>query len=152
MRCVLPPLAALCLAFAPAPRPARKAEVDLLEKLQGNWAVLSVQRVEGGRRVVSRPRERVSIVNGRQWVRVLRGVAVEWTTEVPPYGLVLDARKSPARLEVTRVGVPVRRGVIRLDKDTLKFCYATGPDAPVPSGFDRLREGQELMTLRRLRP
>ena len=71
----------------------------------------------------------------------------------PDCELTLDVGNTPVRLEVARTGMPTMRGIVRLEKDILTFCYVTNPDSPVPVGFEKLSEGQVLLTLQsRSRP
>ena len=149
MRRLMPLLIVLCLGFAPAPVPRPPTKVDgkaFLTKLQGEWMVVSLEHFEGGEKIVSRPRSRVR-VKGRQWTDLIPGVVVKWTTVAPDGELTLDAGNTPVRLEVARQGMPTMRGIVRLEKDLLTFCYVTNPDSPMPVSFDKSRDGQVLLNL-----
>jgi hypothetical protein len=55
-------------------------------------------------------------------------------------------------MEITRPGTPTMRGIVWIEKDTFTFCYITDAGGQRPSRFDKLSEGQTLMTCKRLAP
>ena len=91
-------------------------------------------------------------VHGRKWTHVHAGVVAERATEVPGYEVILDTGATPVRIVVKQKGSPSMRGVLRLDKDELTFCYTTDPDCPFPVNFDEPKAGERLMKAARQRP
>ncbi len=148
LRFVLPLLAVLSAAFAPAPLPRAKKPPDaetVRRQMEGTWVV--ERHVVGGR-VQGGP--------GHVWetVRINRG-AWSQTSKVgstTPY-LITIHPKDGSRIDMAyRPGdVPLLYGVLRLDGDGLVVTHATSGPLPT-SHVAPLRSGQGRWVLRRARP
>jgi uncharacterized protein (TIGR03067 family) len=68
--------------------------------------------------------------------------------EAVPYKL--DAKKSPAEIDITPQKEEKVLGIYKIEGDTLTICFAGGPDAKRPSKFES-PEGERiiLMTFKR---
>src|SRR5262249_6632873 len=151
-------------APAPPPRPYRQPK-DLLKALQGTWELVSTERAGGGAVAKKGPGMHVRI-EGKSWSFVtnlaLKNAAGR--ASGPSYEVKLDPSKSPAHMDLIRSmpanaapttpARPTVSGIVKVEGDTVKFCYAPGlrGDATRPSSFDKMAAGQMLMTLKRVKP
>jgi uncharacterized protein (TIGR03067 family) len=156
MRCFLPLLAVLCLAFAPVPFP-KPAKPDPgkadLKKLQGTWAVS--RRTINGADQTARSSDMTVVITGDRIRFVVGGdPRTEWT-------FTLDPTKQPRLLDRSKVwgkGAanagktgPSYRGIYRLDGDVLQFVHSTGAGAlERPTDFEGKRRGETLYVLKRI--
>src|SRR5262245_34035246 len=114
----------LLVGFAPAPKPKDPKDVakEELKKLQGTWAVVSLERA--GRLRTRLGYEQV-VVKGHSWCSYRAGHAEE------PLTLALDPKATPKTLDFLWERPPGRRprvcywGVYHLDGGTLKVCYVS---------------------------
>jgi uncharacterized protein (TIGR03067 family) len=142
MRRVLPLLAIVCLAFAPAPFPKAERPPDA-QKMRGKWA--RVRLYNGTALVPEEPGEVTVVIDGGI-VAFCRGgqVHTRWM-------LVLDARQSPRSLDL--VGLDenkgyVLHGIYRLEADVFTCCYS---GTVRPASFDPA-PGAYLIVLERVKP
>jgi uncharacterized protein (TIGR03067 family) len=144
--------------FAPVPRPKpdRKMDVkELARKLQGTWEVVSLERSVGaGRRTTGRSSMRFRF-EGEKWSYAYpNNVRIAGT---PPGGEIkFDTSKSPPAMDLIRITQPgqplgrnTMRGIVKVEGDTVKFCYSLASEPDRPTSFDKLGANQVLMTLRR---
>ncbi len=110
MRRTLPLLAALCLAFAPAPFPKQRRAEDGqrdLQAMQGVWAERFADSAT------------VTIIGDR----------MEYSSE-DGWKLTLHARTTPRRIEAIGIGPRLagktRSGIYRLDKGKITICWRRG--------------------------
>jgi uncharacterized protein (TIGR03067 family) len=112
MRCTLPLLAILCLAFAPAPFP-RINRTDI-QKLQGEWKVIS-EAFEGRMRP-----HRVSAIR-------FAGHSLSEASGGGRCDVILDESRCPKGMEMVygaKLAEPVRLcAVYTLQGDVLRICY-----------------------------
>jgi uncharacterized protein (TIGR03067 family) len=152
-------------APAPPPRPYRQPR-DLLKALQGTWQLVSTERADGkGTAPRKGPMMHVRI-EGKSWSFVNNppGPGGPARASGISYELKLDASKSPAHMDLIR-SLPVNQptttppprptvsGIVKVEGDTVKFCYAPGlrGDGARPASFDKMAAGQMLMTLKRVK-
>src|SRR5262245_40322544 len=136
-------LAPLLVGFAAAPAPKDAAKSDL-NKLQGTWKVVRVQR---GERVHASGLR--AVVEKGQWTYYRGGVSQG------PMTLVLDPKAKPPRFEFRRSNGPrayLLQGIYDLDGDTLRLSYQLGAKASAPTGFGGSAPGQITLTLQRQKP
>src|SRR5262245_36756806 len=151
-------------AFAPAPQVRAPRPGDLraaLKKLEGTWErrTLSSRKAKGGARGGFGGRAGVTTsttqvrIQGDRWttLRTSRGEARPTAT----YKMVLNAAKDPMWLDlVPEVGdLPTMSGIVKVEGDTVTFCYTTAASEgiPRPAAFER-GENHLIMTLKRVAP
>ncbi len=157
MRCFLPLLAVLCLAFAPVPFPKpAKPDASKLDqkKIQGTWAV-SRRTINGADQTARSSDMTVVIVGDRIRFVVGGDPRTEWTFTLDPtkQPKLLDRKKvwgKGAAANAAKTG-PSYRGIYRLDGDTLQFVHSTGPGGlERPTDFAGKRRGETLYVLKRI--
>jgi uncharacterized protein (TIGR03067 family) len=120
-----PLLAALSLAFAPAPLPRPGASKEDLKKMQGRWNLVACQC---GGRPTGMPLEgeacfAIIIVGNRLTYRVGTGEGDEWLVTlrgaISPAGLDMQTTKKSAT--ITKI-----KAVYSLKGDTLIVCHNNG--------------------------
>jgi uncharacterized protein (TIGR03067 family) len=151
MRCVLPLLAFVSLAFAPAPfpKPERHASDDAAA-MQGEWEAVSykvwINTKERGFCQTECTGVKLTVADG-----MLKFSQNGRPTEQAPF--VLDRSRSPRAIDTGHGdgGRGVRCGVYKLNGDTLTIC-----DAPAaigrPSDFAGDKPMQRLIVLKRKKP
>jgi uncharacterized protein (TIGR03067 family) len=143
MRRILPLLALLSLAFAPAPFPKPKKQVDGLKALEGKWKILS--RTHEGRNV-SHVVDTVEVTAGRwTYYNATRTWSAAWTVSLagkggPPWSFDTKAEKSNS----------VSFGVFDIKGDTLTRCY-TRTTTDRPKDFDGSKPGRWLEVYQRIK-
>lgn len=115
MRCVLPLLAVLPLAFAPAPFPKPNTDKDDLKRMQGSW-VLTFNVQDGVRENM---KEKVIWQIKENCV-----FSVENRKEMPSFFFALDARSTPRGIDIrdSPKEKPRLFGRYSVEGDTLKIC------------------------------
>jgi RNA polymerase sigma-70 factor (ECF subfamily) len=144
MRLLVPLLAVLLMAFAPAPLPKanRGGPNADLKALQGSWETVSLNLT--GAKVDRTPGIDVTVFAGRHVSCVVSGkIATEWT-------LLLDPAATPKVLDLRNKRGQVLRGIYHLEGDTLTLCYRNELDGARPADF-RPGKGVGLEVLRRAR-
>jgi uncharacterized protein (TIGR03067 family) len=151
-------------APAPPPRPYRQPR-DLLKALQGTWELVSTERADGkGTAARKGPGMHVRI-EGKSWSFVSNPAGPGGAVRASgiSYELKLDPSKSPAHMDLVRAlpanavaaasPRPTVSGIVKVEGDTVKFCYAPGlrGDGARPVSFDKMAAGQMLMTLKRVK-
>jgi uncharacterized protein (TIGR03067 family) len=134
-------------AFAPAPFPKterRNAEPPLgLNAIQGVWAAVSIDEMQNGKLQRISWGVRRIYVRKDVWGFDQDGSGYYVTLNSSRRPVTIDFRSSPGENGQTAIS-----GVLRLQGDTLQMLYVfTQPDTR-PTQFDRLRNGDRLMTLR----
>ena len=127
-------LAALSLAFAPAPFPRPDPSKEDLKKLQGTW--LKVYSVPAG----NGENEGLLVIAKQRMSYTLPGMP---TGE---YEFQVNAKKKPKLFDFKGTGGLVQgneyRGIYELDGDTLKFCYVmTAIESERPGSFKAAGDG-----------
>jgi uncharacterized protein (TIGR03067 family) len=134
-------------AFAPAPFPRaerRGAGPRLdLNAIQGVWTAVSIDEMRGGKlQRISWGVRRIYVRQG-VWGFDQDGSGFYVTLNASRRPVTIDFRSAPGENGQTAIS-----GVLRLHGDTLQMLYVfTQPDTR-PTRFDRLRDGDRLMTLR----
>jgi uncharacterized protein (TIGR03067 family) len=138
-------LATLTPAFTPAPvyrEPPKPKVPELYAALQGTWEIeqnVNVNARAGRMVAIRRVQQRIRI-QGTSWTYVNNFNGVE--TESTKYEIVLDPKAAPATLDLKQanqnlvfggglggqvmVEQVAMKGIVRVDGDTLTFCYAYG--------------------------
>lgn len=154
-------LAALVVAagFAPAPRPKPDRKMDLKElvkKLQGTWEIVGLERNAAGKGGKSTARSSLRFrFEGQRWSYTTAN-NMRVAGALPGGELKLDTSKSPPAMDLVRTALPgqtgppaVMRGIVKVEGDTIKFCYSLASEKDRPTSFDKLGANQILMTLKR---
>jgi uncharacterized protein (TIGR03067 family) len=149
MRRLLPSLAILCSAFAPAPLPKttpakRDPNAVALKELQGEWVLVSLngEKLNDASVVIASDRVKY-LLNGK--------VMTEWV-------VTLDATKSPRVFDQKLVrgtnGPREHPGIYALDNDTLKLCsaYSRTGVADRPLEFQGSGISKRFYVLKRKKP
>ncbi|MBY0228807.1 MAG: hypothetical protein K2W96_05995 [Gemmataceae bacterium] len=139
------PLAALCLAFAPAPFLAARKPATL----EGTWEMLSHLRQGGGSALIGKEGLRID-KNGR-WTFTRDG------RDNTRYDTRRDDKARPPTLDLLNPGSRPDQpasfvGIYRMEGDILLYSYLPGgrPDAPRPAGFEPTGPSQYTIRLRRV--
>jgi uncharacterized protein (TIGR03067 family) len=123
MRRVLPLVAVLSLAFAPAPFPKPDPTQKDLKELQGEWRVVS-SVMDGGKAKADEIKAMKAVIKGNRYT-VYRGaeVAIEHTFSI-------DSTKKPKTIDFTvssRMTQGCKRfAIYEVNSDNLKICISTG--------------------------
>jgi uncharacterized protein (TIGR03067 family) len=146
--------------FAPAPRPKPDRRMDvkeLVKKLQGTWEIVSLERNLTGKtgRTTSRSSLRFRF-EGEKWSYAYPNNNLRAAAPSMGGGLVLDTSKSPPAMDLVRNSQPGQstpparmRGIVKVEGDTIKFCYSLASEKDRPTSFDKIGTNQILMTLKR---
>jgi uncharacterized protein (TIGR03067 family) len=142
MHRILPLLALMSLAFAPAPFPKERSKSDL-RKLQGEWVQVREENAHFG---VTHPQRRLVIAGSKATLypggQLTIGAA-----------LSLDPGRSPRTLEFRFPGAPagqrLMRKSYRLDGDVLELCYDPANWEKPPRKISGKEDGLIVETYRR---
>jgi uncharacterized protein (TIGR03067 family) len=144
MRRILPLLALMSLAFAPAPFPKDTGKTDL-RKLQGEWVQVREEHADFG---VMHPQRRLVITGNKATLYPGGDLAIAAV-------LALDAGRSPRTLELRFPGASpgqrLMRRSYRLDGDVLELCYDPARWEKAPRKISGKEDGLILETYRRKR-
>jgi len=156
-------IATISSAFAPAPvyrEPSKPKRGELLAALQGTWNVPwnseNISTVRRGGAII-RLTEQIRI-QGTSWTSIYtdNGIEVDGYNGVK-YQIILDPKAGPATLDLKQekqnvaVGVPIpgervgevaMNGIVKVDGDTLTYCYVNGhnENAGRPTQFSYVNE------------
>jgi uncharacterized protein (TIGR03067 family) len=143
-------------AFPPLPKPKDKpaAAKDLRTAIQGRWDVVKLERGGTGRAAGEMPKPQVRFkFDGAKVTRTAtsgdRKSDVSLTLE-------LDAKKSPAWLDLTAGDGPASRrplrGVVKVDGDRMVWVYTTGGGKRLDKVDGELPARYFRYTLKRVKP
>lgn len=142
MRRVLPLLAVLPLAFAPAPRP-KPADHFELRRLQGEWVLIA--EYHEGKQLA--PRKMSWVFRGRGFDLIDHEGNYRWD-------VTLDPRAKPKAMDQRSAHdgageVTVTKAVYQLEGGTLTTCYDMTTDADRPRDLSGKHAGHCLQVFKR---
>jgi uncharacterized protein (TIGR03067 family) len=143
MRRILPFIALLSLAFAPAPFPKPKKPIDGPKAIQGTWKILS-RTYEG--RTVSHVVATVEVIGGRwTYANATGSWRANWT-------ISLSGKGPPWSFDAKSEGSPnsVSYGICEIKGDKLTRCYSRSA-AERPNDFDGSKPGRWLEVYQRMK-
>jgi uncharacterized protein (TIGR03067 family) len=145
MRRILPQLALLCLAFAPAPFPKPDTGKEDLKKMQGVWVLVS-RTCEG--KPVSHIVATIEI-NGAQFTYI--DATGSWKRT---WLLSLDAKKAPRHFDAKCKHPPfeLMRGIYKLEGAALIMCSTIEDMQERPANFADGNAKVDLEVFRRKPP
>jgi uncharacterized protein (TIGR03067 family) len=119
--------AALLVAADPCPEPEDAGKQDL-KKLQGNWAIASVQSEGKPDRKEKEAPGVTMVVKGDQ-------LTIKEPKREETVTFVLDAKKKPREITLKVKGEKGIPGIYKIEGETFTICFSKGGTDPRPKQF-----------------